>query len=115
MRVSSAAIAPPSPRIRNARALTSSRFPIGVPTTYSLLRLVRPLPPEARGGGLGGPPPRGGGALCTPPPPGGPRGEPGGTSPASGEDLLNPSPASRRPDRRSLSSDRQSARPGAAR
>src|ERR1700694_1165551 len=33
MRVSSAAIAPTSPRIRTARAVVSSRLPMGVPTT----------------------------------------------------------------------------------
>src|SRR5207245_545102 len=44
-RVSSAAIADTSPRTRIARALRSSRLPIGVPTTYSLL--IRPHPAAA--------------------------------------------------------------------
>src|SRR5260370_24503012 len=42
-RVSSAAIAETSPRTRRARALTSSRLPIGVATTKS--RLIQPLLP----------------------------------------------------------------------
>src|SRR3989442_865187 len=48
-RVSSAAIAETSPRTRSARALRSSRLPIGVATTYSLL--TRPHPARPRGGG----------------------------------------------------------------
>src|SRR2546430_15980064 len=47
--VSSAAIAVTSPRTRSAGALRSSRWPIGVATTYSLL--TRPHPARPRGGG----------------------------------------------------------------
>src|ERR1700737_1727964 len=42
-RVSSAAIAPTSPRTRTARAVTSSRLPIGVATTNNRLRIYLPI------------------------------------------------------------------------
>src|ERR1700716_909136 len=50
-RVSSAAVGPTSPSTRSARAPTSSRLPIGVPTTYSLLTSYVPegSPPPPRG------------------------------------------------------------------